>query len=97
MGLTELSNRGADKKQRSISPFAGNTLTDKGILIHGLQQLYENIEERERTEKQIFIVKCSYFEIYNDQVYDLLNEDFATTHEALQVIEDPKVSEAGLF
>ena len=55
--------------------------------------MFEEIEEREHSEKRIFIVKCSYFEIYNDQVYDLLNEDFATSHDALQVIEDPKVSE----
>ena len=63
-----------------------------GVLIHGLQQLFEQIEAREKQENRIFIVKCSYFEIYNDQVFDLLNEEFATTHTALSVIEDPKVS-----
>lgn len=67
--------------------------TDKGILVHGLQQLFEEIDMREAREKRIFIVKCSYFEIYNDQVFDLLNEEFATTHTALQVIEDPKRKE----
>ena len=62
-------------------------------MIHGLQQLFEKIDEREHAERRIFIVKCSYFEIYNDQVFDLLNEEFSTTHEALQVIEDPKKKE----
>lgn len=32
-------------------------------------------------------------EIYNDQVFDLLNEEFATTHAALSVIEDAKRKE----
>ena len=91
LGLTEDLSTNKIDKNRSTSPIM-NTIKDKGILIHGLQQLFESIEEREHSEKRIFIVKCSYFEIYNDQVYDLLNEDFATTHESLQVVEDPKVS-----
>ena len=77
------------RRKRSSSPILKG-IKDKGILIHGLQQLFEKIDEREEQENRIVIVKCSYFEIYNDQVYDLLNEEFATTHEALQVIEDPK-------
>lgn len=79
-------------RNRGTSP-AIKKMTDKGILIHGLQKLFGQIEDRENYEKRIFIVKCSYFEIYNDQVYDLLNEEFATAHESLQVLEDPKRKE----
>ena len=62
-----------------------------GILVHSLQTLFEEISRREKIENRIFIIKCAYFEIYNDQVFDLLNEGFIQSPEPLQVLED-KVS-----
>ena len=53
------------KRERGKSPILKG-LKDKGILIHGLQELFEQIQIREERESRIFIVKCSYFEIYND-------------------------------
>ena len=61
-----------------------------------LQQLFSKIMQSEKTENRIYIVKCSYFEIYNDQIYDLLNENFqksSTQLEPLKVIEEPKKKE----
>lgn len=78
---------GPQKKPRAQSTFLQAT-EDKGILIHALQSLFEEIDLREMTENKIFVVKCSYFEIYNDQVYDLLREEFAQLNEPLQVVED---------
>lgn len=43
-------------------------------------------------ENRVFIVRCSYFEIYNDQIYDLLAENFQQKNEPLQVVEDSRVS-----
>ena len=66
LGLSsEVEGSTTARNKRSTSPMI-KELKDKGILIHGLQQLFEQIEEREITESRIFIVKCSYFEIYND-------------------------------
>lgn len=42
-------------------------------------------------ENKVFIVRCAYFEIYNDQIYDLLQENFQQKNDPLQVIEDGKV------
>ena len=64
---------------------------NKGILVHSLQTLFEEIARREKIENRIFIIKCAYFEIYNDQVFDLLNESFIQSPEPLMVLED-KVS-----
>ena len=61
---------------------------NRGILVHSLQTLFDEIAKRERVENRIFIVKCAYFEIYNDQVFDLLNEQFIQAPEPLQVLED---------
>ena len=65
-------------------------------MIKSLQQLFNKIRGSESSENRIYIVKCSYFEIYNDQIYDLLNEKFQQkilAQESLQVVEDPKKKE----
>ena len=42
--------------------------------------------------KKVYIIRCSYFEIYNDAVYDLLSDHTeASFHEPLQLLEDIKV------
>ena len=57
-----------------------------GILIQSLKDIFKSIEQdKERT----FFLKCSYFEIYNDQIFDLLKPRGAM-HEPLQLIEDVK-------
>jgi len=56
---------------------------NKGILVHSLLTLFDEIKKREAIENRIFIIKCAYFEIYNDQVFDLLNEQFIQFPEPL--------------
>ena len=56
---------------------------NRGILVHSLQSLFDEISKREKIENRIFIIKCAYFEIYNDQVFDLLNETFIHDPEPL--------------
>ena len=67
------------------------TEMNAGILVHSLETLLAEIARREKIENRIFIIKCAYFEIYNDQVFDLLNEGFIQSPEPLMVLED-KVS-----
>jgi hypothetical protein len=44
-------------------------------------------------KERVFIIRCSYFEIYNDAVYDLLNiQKELAFAEPLQLNEDIKVS-----
>ena len=56
---------------------------NRGILVQSLQTLFDEIAKREKIENRIFIIKCAYFEIYNDQVFDLLNETFIHNPEPL--------------
>jgi hypothetical protein len=55
-----------------------------GLLIQALKNLFTKIKS---SEDKTFFVKCSYVEIYNDQIYDLLQraENIGDT---LQVCED---------
>jgi hypothetical protein len=46
--------------------------SDKGILIHGLLDLFNSLAQLQSQKRQA-IIRCSYFEIYNDQLYDLLD------------------------
>lgn len=75
---------------RSVSPFfrsqsftpAPENEKDKGILLYALDDLFAQIKNAtERT----YCLSCSYLEIYNEQVYDLL--EFST--DVLSVNEDP--------
>ena len=59
------------------------TREQPGILTLGLSQLFETVRQREIAENRVFIVRCSYFEIYNDQIYDLLQENFQQKNEPL--------------
>ena len=75
---------------RSVSPFfrsqsftpAPENDKDKGILLYALEDLFLHIKEN--TERS-FSLSCSYLEIYNEQVYDLLE----FSNDALSVNEDP--------
>ena len=75
---------------RSVSPiFRSQSFTpvpeceaDKGILIYALEDLFAHVKaSRDKT----YCLSCCYLEIYNEQVYDLL--DF--NNEALTVNEEP--------
>jgi hypothetical protein len=74
---------------------------DKGVLIYSLNELFSEVEkcrlsreefsleeskEQGDVSSNTFIITCSYFEIYNDTVYDLLNE----IDKPIMVCEDPK-------
>jgi hypothetical protein len=45
---------------------------DSGILVHALQDLFKHINKEE--ENKTYFLRCSYVEIYNEQVFDLLRE-----------------------
>ncbi len=72
-----------------MSPTKTEDLSTRGVLIYSVQDLFEQFE---KYKSNTFIVRASYFEIYNDLIYDLLGktEDFG---EALTVCEDPKKKE----
>jgi hypothetical protein len=56
-----------------------------GSLIQAFAEIFDAIE---KSTDRTFFVKCSYIEIYNDQVYDLLQRT-ENLGETLQVCEDP--------
>lgn len=60
---------------------------DNGILIHSLCDLFQQITELQRNGTVVFLT-CSYFEIYNDLLYDLLDQSPQRLLEPLQVSED---------
>ena len=48
-------------------------LNTDGILIMALKELFQRVKDPETEKQRVYIIRCSYFEIYNDAVYDLLN------------------------
>ncbi len=72
------STMAADYSAMSAPP--GN-----GVLILALKDLFAKISER--ANEKTFIVNCSYFEIYNDCVFDLLTH-VDSMAEPLSVVED---------
>jgi hypothetical protein len=65
--------------------------SNQGILVQSLNELFNRVRDLQSVKK-IYIIRCSYFEIYNDSVYDLLVENQDSFSDALQVNEDIKVS-----
>jgi len=62
--------------------FENNT----GILVQSLRDIFKAIEQdKERT----YFLQCTYFEIYNDQIYDLL-KPHRSLGEPLPLVEDVK-------
>ena len=99
MGSDALSNDSRKKTNatpimgrtgRSVSPFfRSQSFTpvpenekDKGILLYSLEDLFGHIKE---STERTYCLSCSYLEIYNEQVYDLLE----FSNDALSVNEDP--------
>jgi hypothetical protein len=68
-----------------------------GILILSLKELFSRVKEQQaantETDARVYMIRCSYFEIYNDAVYDLLNtQKEIAFNEPLQLNEDIRVS-----
>lgn len=52
-------------------------LTDKenqGIIPNAFEQIYSSMDAEGNTDKK-FLVRCSYVEIYNEEIRDLLGND----------------------
>ena len=45
---------------------------DSGIARQAIDQIFDTIEE---SPNKMFLLKCSYMEIYNEQVFDLLADE----------------------
>jgi hypothetical protein len=70
--------RGANKDKSFLGP-----KSNEGILTLSMKEIFNKIKSETGLQKTYF-VKCSYFEIYNDYIYDLLND----TNETLSINED---------
>lgn len=68
----------------SFDGLKNNPENETGILILSLKDVFEEIE-KDTTKK--YFLKCSYLEIYNDLVYDLLNQT-NKLDETLSISED---------
>jgi Kinesin motor domain len=67
-------------------------LNTDGILVMALKELFSRVKDPDSEKQRVFIIRCSYFEIYNDAVYDLLNvQKELAFAEPLQLNEDIKV------
>jgi kinesin family protein 15 len=65
----------------------GNELEESiGIMPRAFEYIFSNIREREQDADVEFLVKCSYFEIYNEHIMDLLDPG----HGNLLIREDIK-------
>ncbi|OMJ89111.1 hypothetical protein SteCoe_8837 [Stentor coeruleus] len=80
-----------NKTRRSVSPIIRNhsftpsseVKKDKGLLIFALEDLFTHIKN---STDRTYCLSCSYLEIYNEQVYDLLEFN----NDILSVNEDPQ-------
>jgi hypothetical protein len=72
-----------------VDTLSSNERKNKGILVYALNELFDNV----KSSPKAFIIKCSYFEIYNDQVFDLLQEREEQMQDPLQLAEDIKKKE----
>ena len=91
------------KERRSVSPF--RTLKsfsrdnpsprnhklelprEKGIIIYALEDLFDAVSI---SGEKTYYLMCSYLEIYNEQVYDLISDGASFKNEILTVNEDPQ-------
>lgn len=104
-GITPLTRNKSEGKLQTISTLGNDDSYNKGVLIYSLNELFNGIdnyvhrspdksfeeskEQGDNMKTNTFIVRCSYFEIYNDTVYDLL-ADINDFDKPLLVCEDPK-------
>lgn len=105
-GVSPLTRNKSEGKLQGLSTFNIGDVSNKGVLVHSLKELfkefdrYENVSNNYSQVEEIkgnsdnmksntFIVRCSYFEIYNDTVYDLL-ANIDEFDKPLLVCEDSK-------
>lgn len=62
---------GQTSSGKSYTLLGGESEGSEGILPRFVQELFSF---KERAQYDQFEVKCSFFEIYNEQIYDLLQE-----------------------
>lgn len=75
------------RRKRSMSPFIGSNnhkpqYSTKGILFSSLEDLFSLVSSGDK----VYSIVCSYMEIYNENVFDLLSDQ---NPENLNVNEDP--------
>lgn len=88
-GINPLTRNKSESKLQGASTIYNDEEANKGVLIHSLRELFHQFENYSIVNKSLdedfkeqgnnlktntFIVRCSYFEIYNDTVYDLLKD-----------------------
>lgn len=66
-------------KETNIQGYIKQALTDKrfndlGVLIYSLMEMFKCIN---KDQENYYHLKCSYYEIYNENVYDLLDRNCA--------------------
>lgn len=83
--------------RRSVSPFRSARLMtpdlpprpagpkEKGIVIYALEDLFQSIAA---AQGKSYCLTCSYFEIYNEQVFDLLSDHIKVRVTPLSICED---------
>lgn len=59
------------KNERSVKPIIKDS-ENKGITIRAMQELFVQVENLRKLDK-IVNVSCSFLQIYNERVFDLLN------------------------
>lgn len=59
---------------------------NQGILFQSLRELFSNIEQ---DLDKTYVLRCSYIEIYNEQIFDLLKSP-SRLSELLTISEDSK-------
>ncbi|KRX27157.1 Kinesin-like protein KIF15 [Trichinella nelsoni] len=67
---------GSGKTYTMIGPCANESVVDdklRGIIPRSLEYLFSRIEEITQTQNVNFLCKCSFVEMYNEQLYDLLD------------------------
>ena len=103
-GIDPLTRNKSDGKLQGASTVNIDDESNKGVLIYSLNELFNQIENYSVINKSLdedfkdqgnnmksntFIIRWSYFEIYNDTIYDLLS-DINEFDKPLMVWEDPK-------
>ena len=75
------------KRRHSMTPHStfdnsrcSHAPENQGVLIFALHDLFR---EMEKDRQKTYFIKCSYVEIYNEQVYDLLRLEYTTINETL--------------
>ena len=77
---------GSGKTYTMLGPNRNQIYENNGVLIHSFEEIVYKLQN---DSSKNFNIKCSYFEIYNENVYDLLKPE-SQLGEILQISEDSK-------